>query len=107
MEDEQDYNDNEEALIQTVSTISSELLLSDCILHIAANEIVRIDSEIEICGIDMKSSSTLIIEESGILKIKNGNDITFDNSEKAQISKTKLTRFKSAFLAHIKCHNFS
>lgn len=78
LEDEQDYNDNEEALIQTVSTISSELLLSDCILHIAANEIVRIDSEIEICGIDMKSSSTLIIEESGILKIKNGNDITFD-----------------------------
>lgn len=35
------------------------------------------------------------------------NDITFDNSEKAQISKTKLTRFKSAFLAHIKSHNFS
>ena len=34
-------------------------------------------------------------------------DITFDNNEKALISKTKLSSFKSAFLAHIKSHNFS
>lgn len=35
------------------------------------------------------------------------SDITFDNNEKALISKTKLTNFKSSFLAHIKSHNFS
>lgn len=35
------------------------------------------------------------------------SDITFDNNEKALISKTKLSSFKSAFLAHIKSHNFS
>ncbi|MBE5876260.1 MAG: response regulator transcription factor [Lachnospiraceae bacterium] len=35
------------------------------------------------------------------------NDITFTNNEKALISKTKLTGFKNAFLAHIKSHNFS
>ncbi len=33
-------------------------------------------------------------------------DITLDNGEKALISKTKLTRFKTAFLAHIRSHNF-
>lgn len=35
------------------------------------------------------------------------SDITFDNNEKALISKTKLSGFKSAFVAHIKSHNFS
>lgn len=35
------------------------------------------------------------------------SDITFDNNEKALISKTKLASFKSAFLTHIKNHNFS
>lgn len=35
------------------------------------------------------------------------SDITFTNNEKALISKTKLTSFKNAFLAHIKSHNFS
>lgn len=70
LEDEQDYTNNEAALIRTVSTITESLLAEDCVLHVPNNTTMYINSEITVCGIDMQgTNSSLIINTNGILNI--------------------------------------
>ena len=75
LEDEQDYNDKEEALIQTVSTISENLF--DCTLRIPDNKVVYVNSEVTVCAIEMGGvNSSLIITEHGKLNLS--SDITIN-----------------------------